>query len=621
MANNISSYSYLQTSGSRITGLASGIDTESMVEKLMQAQSIQMEKLVQQKQKYEWQRDAYREVNTKLSTFEKTFFDNFGLQSKYPTKTVNVSDSTKISVTASASANGSLSVESVTQLATAGRTKPVSISAKGLQSSTTLSDAGITDKGEFKFTVDGKEQSIEYKPTDTMADLLKKLQSAGLKDASIKSGALELGEGVVVTDSTFSGIMDKDNILLYKADNSTTLSQVFKAKGDTELKDGVLTLNVLQNDGSMKETKINYKATDTINDFTSKLNKAGITAVFANGQMTLTANATGEAAGGSVQFVSDNTLDEKGIESKIPQSNNGIMSAIGFNTSDPKGIVESGTNAKYTINGIEMESTSNQVSVSGYTITFKETFNVPKLDNNGSPTEEIEQKSSPITITSTTDTDAMMSKMKDFINLYNDLITSLNGKIGEAKYKDFQPLTDAQRSQMTEDQIKKWEEKAKSGAIRSDSIVRNTLSNLRSILYKSVDFGDGKGKALFEIGITTTNTFTDGGKLEINEDKLKEALTKDPESVMKLFTQSDTGIVAQMRKISQNTVKTIEERAGKASSVDNTYTIGKQLEGLTDKIDDWKDRLKTIENRYWKQFSAMEDAIARANSQASYFAQ
>lgn len=531
MANNISSYSYLQTSGSRISGLASGIDTESMVEKLMQAQSAQMEKLVQQKQKYEWQRDSYREVNTKLSTFEKALFDNFGLQSKFPTKTVNVSDSSKVSVTASASASGSLSVDSVTQLATAGKATTVTL-PQGVESKTKLSDL-----------------------------------------------------------PNFPG------------------------------QDGMLTLNVLQNDGSMKEVKVAYKGTDTISDFTNKLNKVGLTALFADGQMSLKANVTGEpqdGKAGSVRFVSDNPVDEKGLEIETAQSNNGIMQAIGFNTNDPEGIVKSGTNAKYTINGIEMESTLNQVSISGYTITLKETFNVP-ID--GSPTNEVEQKSNPITITSTTDTDGMINKMKDFITLYNDLVTSLNDKIGEAKYKDYQPLTDAQRSQMTEDQIKKWEEKAKSGTLRSDSIVRSTLSNLRSKLYDGVDMGDGTKKALFEIGITTTKSYNDGGKLEINEDKLREALTKDPESVMKLFTQSETGIVAQMRKISQDTVKTIEGRAGKASSVDNTYTIGKQLVGLKDKIDDWKDRLKTIENRYWKQFSAMEDAIARANSQSSYFAQ
>ncbi|UQW98056.1 flagellar filament capping protein FliD [Rummeliibacillus sp. G93] len=515
---NISSYSYLQSSSNRITGLASGIDTESMVEKLMQAQSAQMEKLQQQKQKYEWQRDSYREVNTKLSTFEKTFFDEFGLQNKYPSKTVNISDSTKVSVTASGTANGSLSIESVKQLATAGKATTVTL-PQGVEKNTKLSEL-----------------------------------------------------------PSFPG------------------------------QDGMLTLSVLQNDGSMKEVKVAYKGTDTITDFTGKLNKVGLTALFANGQMSLKANVTGEpqdGKAGSVRFVSDNTM-ENGVESTNSQSK-GIMELLGFDTINP--LVENGQNAIYKINGIEMESQSNQVSINGYSITLKQTF------------AEDPNNANAVTVTSTTDTDAMVDKMKDFITLYNDLMTSLNDKIGEAKYKDYAPLTDAQRSQMTEDQIKKWEEKAKSGLLRNDSIISNALNNLRGTLYKSVDFGDGKGKALFEIGITTTKDYNDGGKLEINETKLREALTKDPESVMKIFTQPDTGIVAQMRKISQNTVKEIEERAGKASSVDNTYTLGKQLESLTDKITDWKDRLKIIENRYWKQFSAMEDAIARANSQASYFAQ
>ena len=69
---NSSSYSYLQYKN-KITGLASGMDIDSIMEKLMKAESAQMEKLQQTKQKFEWKRDAYREVNTTLSSFEYFF--------------------------------------------------------------------------------------------------------------------------------------------------------------------------------------------------------------------------------------------------------------------------------------------------------------------------------------------------------------------------------------------------------------------------------------------------------------------------------------------------------------------------------------------------------------------
>ena len=54
----------------RIGGLASGMDIDSMVEKLMQAEKAPLNKLYQKKQTHEWQRDAYRDVNKKLNAFD-----------------------------------------------------------------------------------------------------------------------------------------------------------------------------------------------------------------------------------------------------------------------------------------------------------------------------------------------------------------------------------------------------------------------------------------------------------------------------------------------------------------------------------------------------------------------
>lgn len=90
--SSTSSYSYLQTANKRLSGLSSGMDIDSIVEKLMKAESAKMEKLQQQKQKYEWQRDAYREIDLKLETFSKNLFDQFGLQkvclsAKHPSAT------------------------------------------------------------------------------------------------------------------------------------------------------------------------------------------------------------------------------------------------------------------------------------------------------------------------------------------------------------------------------------------------------------------------------------------------------------------------------------------------------------------------------------------------------
>lgn len=595
MASSVSSsYSYMQTANNRITGL-SGIDTESMVEKLMKAQSTQMEKLQQQKQKYEWQRDAYRDVNTKLSTFNTTLFDKFGLQGSFSSKTVNVSDSTKVSVTATPSASGSLNLQSVSQLATAATsTKMLSKYTK----SATLSDFGVTStSGVFNFSVGGVQKSVSYSKTDTLSTFVANLQKNGLTDAKIENGQLILGSDVTVIPTNYSKEFAQKLGFNLDGSNQITNSTIGTLRSnvtklsDLGLGDGNVTLKVLQSDGSIKETSIKYKAEDTIDTFLTNLNNsgAGVTALFSDAKISITANATGSTSTGAISVDSDS----------------GVFKALGF-IDGTFGVIANGQNAKYTVNGLDMESTSNTFTVSGYSVTVKDTFDTT---------------SSPVIISSSTNVDAMVDKVKDFVKTYNDLITSLNDKIKESKNKDYPPLTDAQKSQMTTDQITKWEEQAKSGIIRNDSTIQNALSSLRNTLYKTVDGVDGKYNALYTIGVTTTKDFTDGGKLEIDEDKLRTALNSDPDSVMKLFTQSETGVVAQMRTIAQNTVKTIEVTAGKASSVDSTYALGKQLVDINGKISDWKDRLKDIENRYWSQFTAMEQAIQKANSQASYFSQ
>lgn len=506
MANEVSSsYSYLSSSSTtRFSGLVSGMDTESIVEKLMKAESAQMEKLQQQKQKYEWQRTAYRDVNTQLDTFEKGLFDKFGLKSSLVTKAVSVSDSSKVSVTAGSGASGTLNLQSVTRLASSA-------------------------------SVVGNNTSFT-KNTDLLG----------------------LGNGKVE-------------------------------------------LNVIQSDGSMKKTTVDYTSSDTVESFTKRLNSsgAGVTALFSSGKMSLTANATGEATGGAIQVLSDTN------------GTTGVFQKLGFETDAAgailkDGLAVNGQNAKYTINGLDMESTSNQFSLSGYTVTLKETFNQSAITT------------PPVTISSSTDIDAMVDKVKEFVTMYNDLITSLNTQVKEKKNLTYKPLTDAEKAAMSEDQITKWEEKAKAGIIKGDSTIKNVLASLRQTVYTDAG-SSSKLNALYEIGITTTTSYNDGGLLEIDENVLREKLSEDPDAVADIFLNSQTGIVTSMRTAAKSAITTIEEKAGKASSVDTTYSLGKQLMSIDERIANWKERLEDIEKRYWNQFSAMESAISKANSQASLF--
>lgn len=147
---------------------------------------------------------------------------------------------------------------------------------------------------------------------------------------------------------------------------------------------------------------------------------------------------------------------------------------------------------------------------------------------------------SPVTITSTTNVDEMMNKIKEFVTTYNGLIKDLSEQTKETKYRSFAPLTDEQRKDMSENEIKLWEEKAKSGLLRSDTILRSGLASMRALVYQeNPSVSNPKFNTLFNIGITTTKNYNDGGQLEIDEKKLQKALEEDPDAVAALFSNLD----------------------------------------------------------------------------------
>jgi flagellar hook-associated protein 2 len=502
MATNSTSsataYSYLSSSSNRFSGLASGMDIDSIVEKLMKAESAKMEKLQQQKQKYEWQRDAYRSVNTKLETFRTNAFDNFGKVSDFAINKLTNSNESKLGVTPTASASGTLNIEQAT----------LAKSVPGVAKNTTVANLSNTS---------------------TMADL-----------------------GIAA---------------------------------------GTATLQVAQQDGTYRELIISYTESDTLDSIAQKINaqSKGATAIVGDdGTFSISSKATGNFTGGSVK-----------VDGTSP-----LFTALGFTSNE----LANGTDGSYTVNGVTKSIKTNSFSISGYNVELK---------------GEI-QAGSPVTVSSSLDTTAVVDKVKSFIDSYNTLIKDLKGQTSEKKAMDYQPLTDAQRAEMSDDEITKWEAKAKQGILRNDNAIAGSLNSMRSALSSlSIDIGDGKKMSIFSLGIDTNK---DGTLTIKDESKLTKAIENNLTDVANLFTGTASsptgeGIVSKLRSAAKSAIDTITLKAGKEGQVENTYTLGKNIIDMDKRIDDWKDRLKDIEDRYFKQFTAMETAIQNANTQSSIFAQ
>ncbi|MBH0159176.1 flagellar hook-associated protein 2 [Fictibacillus sp. 26RED30] len=391
-------------------------------------------------------------------------------------------------------------------------------------------------------------------------------------------------------------VKDKDD---NKPSGKTTLETMNPTLGTAEIP---LEIKVTKPDGTEVTKTIKIDPTkDTLESTAKKFSEAGLemSAFYDDftGKFVISNNLTGK--GSKITLGNDTTVSffkNIGFASVLPGAT-GPQELGGTDTSQ---------NAIFDLNGLTgLERTSNNFTISGVSYSLK------ALGES--------------TISSTTDTEGVITSIKDFVKKYNETIEAINKKTAETKYRDFPPLTDAQRKDLSEKEAELWDEKAKSGMLRGDSILSSGLNTMRSVLYASVNTGDTKYDQLSEIGITTSRNYLDKGKLEIDDKKLREALAANPEAVMKMFTGDSTnnveGIAKKLRASIDQTVDKIELKAGNALRTNAQFTLGKELTDVDKRISAFEDRLKQVEDRYWRQFSAMESAIQRSNQQSMYLMQ
>jgi len=277
----------------RIGGLASGMDIDSLVDKLMKAERAPLYKLQQQKIKYEWQRDSYRSINTKLKTFSDYTFDNLILSSNFAKKTSNVTgaNSSKVSINAGAGAAGSLSIQAVKQLATNASTGVKDVqqtSHRYANENDSLGLLGVTD-GSINITVsttdsDGKvtnaTHSIAFGASETIQGFVDKLKAIGLTDTKYdaKTGKLSIGGAKTTYSFADAASEEKLKTFGFSTSNQTTSIKLTDGKTnatkETELSTlGISgTLNLKMGDDTKSFT---IDSSDTIESLLTKLNEDG----------------------------------------------------------------------------------------------------------------------------------------------------------------------------------------------------------------------------------------------------------------------------------------------------------------------------------------------------------
>ncbi len=167
----------------RMSGLMSGMDTESIIQELVSVKQTKVDDAKKAQTKLQWKQDAWKELNTKLKNLQAKYVANMRFVSSYSKRTTKVSNSNAVSViTGENAVNGVQSLQ-INQLAKTGYLTGAQIKAadgSSLTAASKLSDLGVTGEGTFNITAGGKSVDITVNGDSTISDVLNKLKEAGV---------------------------------------------------------------------------------------------------------------------------------------------------------------------------------------------------------------------------------------------------------------------------------------------------------------------------------------------------------------------------------------------------------------------------------------------------------
>ncbi len=227
------------------------------------------------------------------------------------------------------------------------------------------------------------------------------------------------------------------------------------------------------------------------------------------------------------------------------------------------------------------------------------------------------------TISVAADTNTVYDNIKKFLEDYNTLVDSLKSatttkRAKSDSYTGYEPLTDDEKSAMSETQIKQYEEKAKQGLLNRNPEFERLQLKMREAMNSQITMEDGSKVSLASIGITT-GEYSNGAKLFITDEaKLRDAIANKPDSVSAVFTNAETGVAEKLNKVIDEAVGTNGYVTTKAGFEDSVYVTDNYYSNLiTSKEKDLAklyEYLQDKENHYYSIFAAMENAINQSNS-------
>lgn len=436
-----------------------------------------------------------------------------------------------------------------------------------------FADAGLTDLGSYGSLqdIDLTKAADARKALEDRYKVLDEMSTDGLTQDDLAARSKEM----VALKNDIRKLKSTESM---KTEHQKMVDKV--DANETKLADNATYINELE-----KDADGNYKLK---------------TETDADGNETEVTKATGTAK--LTQAAGDELVEKVNTVAKM-----GSYNTAGTASATANRIA--GANAKIKLNGVDYESSSNNFSINGLTITAKEKT---------TGTDEV-------SIVTTDDVEGVYNVVKDFFKGYNEIIKEIDTMYNAASSKGYEPLTSEEKEAMSEDEIKKWEQKIKDSLLRRDSTLSTVSNNMKTAMLGSFNVG-GKKMTLADFGIGTLGYFgaaeneksmfhIDGDKEDANtataKDRLKNMIAGDPDTVVSFFTQLTDSLYGELDK----QMKSTDYRS--VYHVYDDKKMKKEYDSYTKKIKEAETKLKALEDKYYKQFSNMEVALAKLQKSQS----
>jgi flagellar hook-associated protein 2 len=650
-------------------GLQSGMDTESIIQATLRMHQFRIDNQLRNRRLIEWRQQTHNGIRDEIQSLRQTYLSNLGSKTMMNRNTFNATSATvtgknaaAVSVRTITGANpGSIRINQVVSLASgANVTSANRISANGQgfstntrldnmnlagsqidwnqdpenrfaavgdslvtekavrdaawnDASTTVSIGGVSDivigkrddegyytfttgeganrvSGRFKFDDEGKldASDIEYNVnlmTDSDVDPEARKLAVGQALAELNENEenIRLGNNNLNYFQTATIASDDGLIEIRRRDGADALDVQFEGRNLDFYAESNITIN---------GKEITIKSNMTINQMLTHVNKelegTGLTMKYEGFADRFSIEST--QRGGDVEITtSGHLLDMFGV-------------GIGATRSD-------GSQAEMI------------VTINGKTETIFSDTNVFNMGDAIITANFVtEAADEPINVTLARDASKAVDAIKDFIDSYNSIIKRLEGLLNERKTGNeasYKPLTDEEKSGMTEKQIEEWEAIAKKGIMRGDQGIQNLVSSLRRSFFETIE---GTGMSASQLGLTTGSHFDGtGGQIMINEERLRAALEEDPDRVADVFIKIDSssgtaqgvGLLHKIDGIMRDYVNTSQ-----STSIKN---LEESLKRTNEQIARMEQRMFAEEDKLYRQFAAMETALARLQQQGDWF--